>query len=275
MPIPIQPKTLAGPYRRPEWRHDQASKLTAEGRLSSHRLHDEQTRMLTAFYQRLHQYRTDFDIHRVYRSAPTVTAAYRLFKAGQDGAREAVKGMVLAREPAAHIAELVGLKPEAVTFFEDGFFDVRSRLDKHEFVLNQVIGINRKPRSEEELLFKAMHFYAYLAGPLSLEVFRFYVSRPVRWQHISEVLEDIELRARALLQFTTVGPDGQVSQNVSRELMKLLEWNRENKGRFGDENGCRNPRELRRSRIEESLTPPQSWYSSKSPNGLQEFLGDV
>jgi hypothetical protein len=249
----IQSKFLAGSGRRYDWRHNLAERLNEDGRLPSGRLHDDKTRSLTAFYQCLSRCRTDFDYARLCRSMPTVTSAYRLFKEGRGGARETVEGMVLARESAADIAALVSRKPDTIRFFEDAYFDCRSRLGQCDFILNQVIEINREPRNKEELLFKAMKFYGYLAGPRSLEVFRFYASSPIRWQHIGEVLDDIELRARALMQLEAVGPNGQMSREATRGLVNLFEWNREFNGRFGDEDSCRTPGECQLERMTRNM----------------------
>lgn len=258
----IQPEFMAGPYRYYDCRHHQAERLKKEGRVPSPRLHDDTTRTLTGFYQRYGRCRTEFDYDHLYRCMPSVFAAYRLFKEGRGGTREIVEGMVLAREEATHIASLVGRTPDTIRFFEDAYYDVRSRLDMCDFILNHVIEINRKPRSEEELLFKAMKFYAYLAGPLSLEVFQFYAGPPIRWQHIGEVLEHIDLRARALVQFETVLPNGQISRKATRELMNLLEWNREYKGMFGDEDSCRKPEELRWERMTRNMMQSMPWEPS-------------
>jgi hypothetical protein len=253
MPTRIQPDLLLGPYRSPDWRHNQAEKVNADGRLASRNLYDKPTRKLAAFYQGLRGCRTDFDYDRLYRRMPREFAAYKLFKEGRGGVRETVAGMVLAREPAANIAECVGSKPDTIRFFEDAYFDCRSRLGQCDFILNQVIEINREPRNKAELLFKAMKFYGYVAGPLALEVFRFYVGPPIRWQHIGEVLEYIELRARALMQFEAVGPNGQMSREATRGLVNLFEWNREFRGRFGDEDSCRTPGEFQLERMTRNM----------------------
>jgi hypothetical protein len=244
-----QAELLAGPDRPCDWRHHRARRLNEAGRLPSPMLDDDTTRTLAEFYQLHRRCRTDFDYRRLYRRMPSVSAAYRLFKDGRGGTREIVESMVLAREEASDIASLVGMTPDAIRFFEDAYFDVRSRINMRDFILNQVIEIHRKPRSEEEFLFKALKFYGYVAGPRSLEVFQFYAGPPIRWQHMGEVLRGIELRARALMQFEAVGPIGQMSRQATRELIKLLEWNREPDGGFGDEDDSRTPTELRWERM--------------------------
>lgn len=253
MPTRTQPDLLLGSYRSPYWRHNRAEKVNADGRLASRNLYDKPTRTLATFYQGLRGCRTDCDYDRLYRRMPREFAAYTLFNEGRGGVRETIEGMVLAREPAGNIAECVGSKPDTIRFFKDAYFDVDDRLEMHDYVLNHVIEINRKPRSEAEFLFKAMKFYAYLAGPRSLEVFRFYVSSPIRWHHIGEVLDDIELRARALMQFEAVGPNGQMSREATRSLLNLFEWNREFKGRFGDEDSSRTPGEFQMERITRNM----------------------
>jgi hypothetical protein len=198
---------------------------------------------------------------------PSVAAAYRLFNEGRGGVREIVEGMILGREDATTIAPLAGRTPDTIKLFENAYFDVVDRLDNCDFILNRVIEINRKPRSEEELLFKAMKFYGYIAGPLSLDLFQFYAGPPIRWQPIREVLDDIELRARALAQFEAVSPGGQMSREATRDLIKLLEWNREHKGQFGDETCCKTPKELRRARFANNLMAPSVVHCF--PTGLQ------
>ena len=252
----IRSEILAGPFRRCDWRHREARRVSQTGRLPSPRLHSEATRRLVMFYQQYERCRTDLDHTRLRSRMPSIFEDHRLSREGHGGIREIAEAMVLAREQADRIASWIGVKPSTISVFEEVYFDVRSRLDQYDFIVHQVIGINRKPQTEQDFLCKAMKFYAYLAGPLSLEVFQFYAGPPIRWQPIREVFGNVELRARALAQFKALDQSGQTSQQAQRDMIKLLEWNREHKGRFGDENGYRTPAELQTARFAKTLTLP-------------------
>ena len=192
---------VAGRYRAPNSRDIEVARLLDEGRVPSPRIHDEATIDLYDFRHRRRQCGTEFDLAAVHRGARDISAAVQMHDLGCHGPGCTLEALVLADANPERIAKRMATKVEAVNFYEQAFWDVRSRLSDHDFIINQCIGLQNMGANRKKLACAAMKFFAYLTGSTSVDLFAFPAGAPHQWQSVGDVVSAIGRRARLLVGF--------------------------------------------------------------------------
>jgi hypothetical protein len=185
------------PFRRPDWRWERVLEIVDRrengrpGRTTKR--DDTYIKGLRNFILR---YRNGDEVARTqlgYEN-PGLLWAYQIFEARQDDAAsrlaEIVEARILARQTDEQVADELHTLPQTVLWYEQLFFNVRDRLDGHDWILNHVLfpavtrsreaalaanaeaaaPVPNPQRPVSEPFFDAtIKFFAYFGGPLMLD----------------------------------------------------------------------------------------------------------
>ena len=231
----INAPLVAGRYRAPDWRDAEAQRLVQEGLLPSPRLHDKETTRLAHFYRQRQRCLTEFDLAAIYTSARHVSEAVELHELPCHGPRCVLEALVLADEQPGRIASRMGTTTQVVEVFEKAFFDIRSRLSRHDFVINHCIGLQNVAANRQDFACTAMKFFSYVAGVECIDLFTFGAGTPHRWQTVCELVSGISRRARVLLGVDAVQDGRFADPRARQDLLRMVESLEQWSGTFGDE----------------------------------------
>jgi hypothetical protein len=232
----IDAQLVAGFYRDPDWRDARARRLCEEGRVPSPRVDDETTIQLTDFYRQRELCRTEYDFAAVYQGASHVSEAVQMHELSCGGPGCVLEALVLAAETSDRIATRMRTTTEVVKFYENAFWDIRSRLSDHDFIVSHCIGLQNAGANGHQFGCAATRFFAYLTGKESIDLFAFPTGAPNRWQSMSELVSAIGRRARLLLGVGAL-EDGQFTDpRARRDLLRVIEsLDEQSNNNFGDE----------------------------------------
>ncbi len=135
-------RLAAGPHRPPSWRNDVALRLLEESLLPSPRIHDSTLIALANFYRKRRGHSSTIEFARLRKNMSAVVGAVELYESTDGAAQATIEALVLADEDRHRIASRVGASDGAIVFYESLFFDIRSRLQQHAFIMDRVIGLN-------------------------------------------------------------------------------------------------------------------------------------
>jgi hypothetical protein len=219
---------LLSPMRKPSWRYDRAldaiDGIGGQPRRNLSRRFDEpMTLRLRDF---LKAYRKSADLsyrERVYGDFPLFYLAYELETAGEN-LKHIVQARILAKQTDLEIAGRVNTCPEMIDLYEKCFFNVRDRLDRPDWIFQQVYGKEAMHQTavagaHQHVMIK---LFAYFAGP-SLVEFMYsgfsgvhHVSSPQEMQDLLDQYMTSTIRRRAAQNANTfvVNPSN---------IMQLLE----------------------------------------------------
>jgi hypothetical protein len=255
----VDAQFLAGPYRLPSWRNVEALQVVEEGRAMSPRLHDAVTTALVEFYQHRRLCQNDVDRCVLQKSAPHAMEAVELVELGCPGPRCTVEALVLADESPDRIASRVGVSAEAIGLVEQGFFDVRSRLGRADFIMHHVITFEDAGRDPRRFLCAVRKFFAYTAGVESVEVFDLGCDAHRQWRTVRELIFALGRRARALVQVGAARDGRFADPRVEREVLATIESIEAWDGPWGDEKAPKNRDERDAARLLERMGGLGGW----------------
>jgi len=255
---PLDASQIAGRYRSPSWRDDAAGSLIDEGRVPSARIHDDVTNQLYDFRCRLQQCCTACDLAAVQNGARHVAEAVQLHELGCQGPRCKLEALVLADEEPERIAKRMATTASVVDFYEGAFWDVRTRLSSHDFIVNQCIGLQNVVVNREKLACAALKFFAYVAGRNSIDLFIFPTEAPDRWQSVGEVVSAINRRARLLLQVEALQDGRFIDPRAKRDLLRVIETLEESNDNYGNDS-------VRRTKDEQIVADLLDYMNGSAP----------
>ena len=157
------------PFRPPSWRGRRAAALYA-GRLRATRFDDDWIRRGRRVLAALGRHGGDLGHPRVVAADPPVVGAYRLRADDDVQHRLEVEARLLAGQGDAAIADRVGIDAGVVAIYAMLFFDVRSSLEKVDWVASVVFGerlYDGRGAGDADLAAKLI---AFDFGPLALDV---------------------------------------------------------------------------------------------------------
>lgn len=171
---------LNNPFRTPEWRADRAMVLSGNNpRLRPARSDDIYVREYAKF------------LHRYLEGGETLTPAQQQELYARNAAlyyaqlmhfhndfewRAMLQARLLTRESYTDIAKRFGTVPEAIAWYAAIFFDVKDRLDCHDWVVKSVLGTamdraaNRDGTMTDHQRNLTYKLFGYYGGPLVLDV---------------------------------------------------------------------------------------------------------
>ena len=156
------------PTRPVDWRWLKAGLMLDLGLRGSRRRDDGPTREARRYRAASRRCRDDAGRERLGARMPGIAGACAI-RDGEPRLRWAVEARLLAGEPIDAVARKVGLRPEAVAWYETVFFHITDRLGSRGYVVHEVIGIRalRGPVAHEvDLLWKV---FALFGGPEVLD----------------------------------------------------------------------------------------------------------
>ena len=145
--VPLVEAMASNPMRRPDWKWLRALDWVRSGNSidAAPRSRDdgeEGVRWIRAaadFYRAWSACRSERDQARLAQTMPAIYWARRLYH-DDSPTRWAMEAYLLCRETDAQIGFLLGCPPEVVEAFEAVFFDVRSKLQHPDYIINVAIG---------------------------------------------------------------------------------------------------------------------------------------
>jgi hypothetical protein len=148
------------PFKAPCWRWLRCCYLHDHGRQPLQDLDDAVTREVWFFRKTLSQCRTDADREQLTQDYPALTEAYAVYT-GEPLRRAELEARLLAGSDDLTIAGKLGLSPAAVAAYHDLYFDVRSHLNAHAYVLGVVLGgkpCGGLPLDDRETILKTLGY---------------------------------------------------------------------------------------------------------------------
>jgi hypothetical protein len=128
------------PFKDPGWRWLRCCYLLDHGRQPLQDLDDAVTREIWFFRRALTCCRTDADREQLAQDHPGLFEAHAFFTTAEPIRRAELEARLLAGSDDLTVAGKLGLSPAAVAAFHDLYFDVRSHLNAHVYVLGVVLG---------------------------------------------------------------------------------------------------------------------------------------
>ena len=222
------------PFRTPAWRHDRVTELIEReprrGRPS--RVRDDAD-ICTYYNFRLILQRASTEKVKLalYAENGPLCQAHDWYINGDHERRAILEARILARQSDGEIAQLVGLLPAAVAWYERIFFNVRDRLHARIWILKTIRGGERRrplscndplSASERGQFFKLL---AHFGGPVALDAAISGLSGgPVAQQdQVPNWFDDSQ--ASRILQVAVLSvrePDQASAMQLLRVQMKLL-----------------------------------------------------
>ena len=232
---PLDASQIAGRYRPPNWRDNAVKSLIDKGTVPSARIHDDATTQLYDFRRWLQQRCTAYDLAAVQGGARHVAEAVQTHELGCHGPRCTLETLVLVDEDRERIAKRMATTVPVVEFYELVFWDVRTRLSDHDFIINQCIGMQNVGANREKLACAATRLFAYLAGRGSIDLFAFPTGAPNRWQGVGNLVSAIVRRARLLLGAEALQDGRFTDPRAKRDLLRIIETLEQSNDNYGDE----------------------------------------
>jgi hypothetical protein len=143
--------------------------------------------------------------------------------------------LVLTDEDRDRIAMRMRTRVEVIKFYESGFWDIRSRLSDHDFVITRCIGLQKTGANGHQFSCAAMKLVAYTTGKESVDLFAFPTGAPYRWQSMGDLVSAITHRARLLLAADTLQEGRLADPRARRDLLRVIESLEKSNDSFGDE----------------------------------------
>lgn len=252
---------IAGRYRPPDWRNDSAQRLIEEGRVPSLRIHDDVTIELYDFCHRRQQCDTEHDLAALYQGASHVSEAVQMYELGCHGPCCVLESLVLADEDPDRIATRMTTTAEVVKFYEDAFWDIRSRLSDHDFIVNHCIGLRNAGADREKFACAAMKFVAYMTGSESINLFAFPAGAPNRWQSVGGLVSQIDRRARLLLRVDALQDGRFADPRAKRDLLRVMDSLQQWSDNYGDECSPQTKDERAVARLLDAINGRAPWES--------------
>lgn len=153
------------PMRAPDWRWQRALSLVAGGRSASRKRDDDETCRAVAFLRDQKSVVTEAASRGVFKRFPDIVLTLKLHQ-GNPIRRLEIECRVLARQPAALIAETMQVPAHLVRAYESLFFDVRGRIDAITYIIRDVVGVTGTCPAPAEAWAK---WAAYHHGPAMIE----------------------------------------------------------------------------------------------------------
>jgi hypothetical protein len=125
------------PCKDPAWRWHRSGYLLDHGRTPL-RQDDEATQKAWLFRRALAQCHTDADREQLAQDYPGLVEAHAVYT-GEPLRRAELEARLLAGSDDRTVASTMGLSPTAVAAYHDLYFDVRSHLNAHAYVLGVVL----------------------------------------------------------------------------------------------------------------------------------------
>jgi hypothetical protein len=227
------------PLRRHDWLHREAVALVASNRAPSQRVHDEATTRLVHCYRRLRACRNHADRHRLRSKDPEALVAIDLFNSVTDGAGLVTQALVLAGESQQYIGARHRVAPGTIGFFEEAYFDVRSRLEDRDFIHHHVVRPGEVHVDTRELARKALLMLGYMAGRPAIDLLVGAPGSPSPRMRVRESMLLLAKRARTLFEVNAVRDQFIFDPQKSQEITKIIESIEQSSATYGDEGSPR------------------------------------
>lgn len=167
------------PVRVPSWRYERVLKLAEHqpAALVPHRRRDD--KVVKAYYKFWRCYdRTESEEERValFPKNPGMFYAHVMHHHPDPEWRAILQARLLTRDSDEEIADRAGTIPSAIRCYEQIFFNVRDRLDMHDWIVKTILGTeaqraaNRYDSWTPHQRYTAYKLFAYFGGSLTLDV---------------------------------------------------------------------------------------------------------
>ena len=172
----INPIEQFNPFRSPRWRYERVLELVDRpGRtLPFSRLDDVTVRRARNFFILWRRGRrgNEMDLSRAFCEDRGMYYAFLLDERHDEDIRKFVEARLLAGQSDEEIADKLCTVPEAIDAYEKLFFNVRDRLEHHDWIVRQIITPAASRFSSEEPLRNhelTLKFFGYFAGSVVLD----------------------------------------------------------------------------------------------------------
>jgi hypothetical protein len=155
------------PWRPPDARYRRALEII-EGGGRATRLDDRPTARVLEFLRRLAHCRRDTEFAALRSKMPAMAGAFDVHRSASLQLRSTLEARFLAGEPAEAIAKKMGTTPEAVAAYEQTFFDVWTRRECVDYIVERVIGRPDPKASDDEIEAHLKKTVGYFMGAKAL-----------------------------------------------------------------------------------------------------------
>lgn len=180
MPAPVLHSQYQkyNPFRAPSWRHQRVVSLFDQRPVGrpSRRGDDRYVRAYYRFYPRWRRAGTERQRQQLFASQPGLFFAV-LFHTHPDVEwRKILEARLLAGCSDEDIAKEYATLPAAIDWYEKLFFNVRDRLESHDWIVKTILGdpLGRVAAGDGGVTDKQRHIFyhtfAYFGGPLALDI---------------------------------------------------------------------------------------------------------
>jgi hypothetical protein len=154
------------PFRPPDWRIRRADTVIQEAVRTSRHHDDEHVIAIIAFLERRLTATHPTDLLTLADKMPALFYAFEVHETRQPSLRWLLEARILGRESPGAIAAKIGISPEAVAAYANAFFDVSDRLDRADFISQEVLEPLAIPDASTEYFWKKL---AYSQGAAALD----------------------------------------------------------------------------------------------------------
>ncbi len=185
------------PFLRPDWRYNRVLEMVDRIDTMPGRCTQQDDVYVKGFWNFILRYRHSDDRRArdtLLAENPGLYWAFEIYQRKQDGhdsKATLIEARILASQSDAEIADKLATIPEVVEWYEASFFNVRDRLAKHDWIMDEVLypAMNRSleasiakeqmhkdPRRTASTLANPSHdatlkFFAYFGGPFAVDQF--------------------------------------------------------------------------------------------------------
>lgn len=162
--------------RLPAWRYERVQRLLGSSNPPHPQRDDADVKLFRDYLITKRRYRSviedDQELQQVLGARfKRVWAADRIFFGGRvDRARFGIESMILAGEDNETIAKTNGTKPDTIDFYERMFFNVRDRLDNHNYIASAVLMDSFRSGLNNRTPEMTAKYFGYFGGPVILRV---------------------------------------------------------------------------------------------------------
>jgi len=158
------------PFRSVSWRYDRVLEMLDHkpraGRCRTG--DDEKVRAIRRFMLRYRSNQSE-DKSQLFGDNPGLFYAHQIHTLEHQHIRSIVEARILARQDDFEIAEVIPTIPQAIEWYEATYFNVRDRLDCHDWIMSRVLVPALWRTEANDVSDLTLKLFGYFAGPYMLE----------------------------------------------------------------------------------------------------------
>lgn len=213
--IDLHPDSLLCP---PDWRWRLALRLSKEtkpNKLASHLMErDAFLRSVVSFLKKSNKDMSEDGQYETLMTWPNLTQAHNLHFHPLTHIAPAIQAWVISGESSVNIARKYGASPNVIGWYERVFYDVRDRLDHHDYVVHVLLGDKHHNGMNERDFGLFWKFMAFTGGPITLDAIMtksHSLIKPTKAEDLPQFIKDatknsVNLKALIAARTITLSP---------------------------------------------------------------------